>query len=75
MPVYGSDNVAALSNNTSVIVLDGSIQNSQQQASVGTDYFRISSILSNLEETQSVAGFCLKKVAWPSKVRQSTNKS
>jgi hypothetical protein len=36
MPVYGSDNVAALSNNASVIVFDGSIQNSQQQASVGT---------------------------------------
>jgi hypothetical protein len=61
MSVYGSDNVTVLGNNTSVIVLDGSIQSSRQQASVGSDYFRISSMPSNLEGTQSVAWFLPEK--------------
>jgi hypothetical protein len=61
MPVYGSDNVEVLDNNTSVIVLDGSIQRNRQQASVGSDYFRISSMPSNLEGTQSAAWFLPEK--------------
>jgi hypothetical protein len=78
MSVYGSDNVAVLGNNTNVIVLYGSIQSSHSSKPVLGVIISESPQCpqSNLEGTQSVAWFLPeKKVAWPSKVRQPTNKS